>query len=94
MQSGSNSPWNVSLSEAHKGECALEKREIPRQTAAAFWMGLSILTGDDIFLTPLNDILEIFPVPRIAKIPHVKPWLRGMVLCRGKYFQQLICRDF
>jgi twitching motility protein PilI len=47
------------------------------------WVGIVFLSGDLIFLIPLEEVVEILKVRHMATVPGVKPWLRGMTICRG-----------
>lgn len=85
MQSEQMTPWEVLLYEARLVE-QQKKTQADRSPGAAFWLGLCILTGDDLFLTPIDDIVQIMPMLKIVPIPHVKPWLLGMAMSRGEIF--------
>ncbi len=56
------------------------------ETSADNWVGVSFLSGRHVLLTPLEEVVEIMRVPEFAPVPGVKPWLRGMVTCRGELF--------
>ncbi|MGD9592301.1 MAG: chemotaxis protein CheW, partial [Candidatus Berkiella sp.] len=56
------------------------------EASAKSWVGVSFLTGHQVLLTPLDEVLEIMRVPQLAPIPGVKSWLRGMVTSHGELF--------
>jgi twitching motility protein PilI len=84
MDAVGSSPWELLLREAQNA--GYQSKSLVQEPIETFWVGLSILTGDDIFLTPLSEIAHIVPVPKIAKIPHVKSWMLGVTMSRGEIF--------
>jgi twitching motility protein PilI len=50
------------------------------------WVGVSFLTGQQVLLAQLEEVVEIMRVPYLAPVPGVKPWLLGMTTCRGELF--------
>lgn len=55
-------------------------------TVKSDWMGLSFLSGEQLLITPLEEVLGILPVETFAYIPGVKPWLLGMATYRDDIF--------
>lgn len=56
------------------------------ETSVHHWAGVSFLTGQQVLLAQLEEVVEIMRVPQLAPIPSVKSWLLGMTTCRGELF--------
>lgn len=50
------------------------------------WVGVSFLTGQQVLLISLEEVVEILRVPHLAPIPGVKSWIRGMTTSQGELF--------
>ncbi len=65
----------------------LGAKSIPyHENVIEHWVGVSFLSGHNVLLTPLDEVIEILPVPVHFPVPGVKPWLRGMVSSHGELF--------
>jgi len=58
------------------------------------WAGVIFLSGKQMMLTPLVEVIEILPVHVLVSIPGTKPWLLGMATSRGEIFAVTDFRAF
>jgi twitching motility protein PilI len=47
------------------------------------WDGVGFRLGNLRLVAPLDDVLEIFPYPRLTRVPGAKNWLKGIANVRG-----------
>jgi len=57
----------------------------PQQSAETFgeWSGIAFRVGDNSLLAPLNEVVEILDMPKLARVPLAQPWVRGIANIRG-----------
>jgi purine-binding chemotaxis protein CheW len=49
--------------------------------------------GDEIFATNVNKVLEILEIPKITKVPHSPPFMRGVINLRGSVLPVIDARS-
>ncbi|MCS5712595.1 chemotaxis protein CheW [Candidatus Berkiella aquae] len=74
------------LVETEKAIRSLLKKSPPETEPHDDWLGLAFLSGDQVLLTPLDEIHSILSISTFAYIPGVKPWLLGMATYRDDIF--------
>ncbi|MBI2791485.1 MAG: chemotaxis protein CheW [Gammaproteobacteria bacterium] len=80
-----DTPFEVLL--AAKRAILSHAKSLPyHDTSVDNWVGVSFLTGQQVLLAQLEEVIEIMRVPDLAPVPGVKPWLLGMATCRGELF--------
>lgn len=57
----------------------------PRQSAETFseWSGIAFRVGGNWLLAPLDEVVEILDMPKLARVPLAQPWVRGIANIRG-----------
>ncbi len=48
------------------------------------WAGVAIRLGEQRFLVPQEEVLEVVELPVYSRVPGSKPWLMGMANIRGE----------
>jgi twitching motility protein PilI len=58
---------------------------LPRQEKVQqIWRGIAFRLGDNLLVTPLNEIREVLHRPiALAKVPGAKAWIKGLANIRG-----------
>jgi len=51
--------------------------------AAVLWSGVAFRIADLPVVTPLDQVLEVLPVPDMTLVPGTKAWLKGVANVRG-----------
>lgn len=85
QQGTADAPFELLL-KTEKAIRALFQKAPTQLTVKNDWLGLAFLSGDQLLLTPLEEVLGILPVDTFAYIPGVKPWLLGMATYRDDIF--------
>ncbi|MDA1073213.1 MAG: chemotaxis protein CheW [Proteobacteria bacterium] len=55
-----------------------------REAVRSEWQGLGFQIGGMRLVAPIADVGELMKVPRLARVPVVKPWMRGIANNRGR----------
>jgi len=57
----------------------------PQQSAETFseWSGIAFRVGSNWLLAPLDEVVEILDMPKLARVPLAQPWVRGIANIRG-----------
>lgn len=92
MGSSSRSPWDVLVAIASQTRSI--KEQAPQTSLIEpLWQGLSIVIGDDNFLTPLNVIEEISLVPKIANMKTQMTAIKGVGLYHSRIMMLVDMRE-
>lgn len=56
-----------------------------RQATEIFseWSGIAFRIGRNRLLAPIDELVEILDMPKLARIPLAQPWVRGIANIRG-----------
>jgi twitching motility protein PilI len=56
-----------------------------QQSAETFseWSGIAFRMGNSSLLAPLDEVVEILDMPKLARVPLAQPWVRGIANIRG-----------
>jgi twitching motility protein PilI len=54
-----------------------------QQDIAEEWVGIGFRVMDFQLLAPLGEVIEILPMPKLSRVPGVKPWVLGIANVRG-----------
>lgn len=80
----------VSSTGAYERLLGLERRgyqhtaELPSQTEVRDeWVGVGFRLGGHAYVTAMGEITEILTYPDLSRVPHAKPWVRGVANVRG-----------
>jgi twitching motility protein PilI len=65
-----------------------------KSNAQAQWQGLGYQIGGVRLVSPMGEISEILKVPRLAKLPVVKSWVRGIANVRGRLIPVIDLHDY
>lgn len=57
----------------------------PQQSAETFseWSAIAFRVGNNSLLAPLDEVVEILDMPKLARVPLAQPWVRGIANVRG-----------
>ncbi|MEW5839056.1 MAG: chemotaxis protein CheW [Pseudomonadota bacterium] len=55
-----------------------------REEVVQYWTALAYRLGDETFVSPLEQVTEVLPVPEITRLPLAQPWVLGVVSRRGE----------
>jgi len=55
-----------------------------REEVARHWTALAFRAGEESFVSPLEQVTEILPLPVMARLPLAKPWVMGVANLRGE----------
>ena len=55
-----------------------------REEAAQYWTALAYRLGNETFVSPLEQVTEILPVPEMTRLPLAQPWVLGVISRRGE----------
>lgn len=80
-----DSPYQL-LAATERAVRAQLRTSLPQAPIQDDWLGLAFLSGEQVLLTPLNEVLIILPVTTFAYIPGVKNWLLGLATYRDDIF--------
>jgi twitching motility protein PilI len=47
------------------------------------WSGIAFRVGSNNLLAPLDEVVEILDMPKLARVPLAQPWVRGIANIRG-----------
>lgn len=56
----------------------------PKEDSQAHWMGLGFRLHENLFVAPLEEVLELMHVPPTTHLPGVKNWIAGVANVRGR----------
>ncbi len=64
--------------------CRDNSKPLPQQKAAGkIWQGIGFVASQMNFVAPLNEIIEVMPVPILTTLPGNVAWFRGIANMRG-----------
>ncbi len=76
-------PFQTLVSIAQRSQNVVQ--ELPsKEDAQAHWMGLGFRLHVNLFVVPLEEVLEIMHVPNTTHLPGVKNWVAGVANVRGR----------
>lgn len=55
-----------------------------REAVAQYWTALAYRLGDETFVTPLDQVVEVLPLPEMTRLPLAQPWVQGVISRRGE----------
>ncbi len=55
-----------------------------RDEAARHWTALAYRLGDEAYVSPLEQVTEILPLPSLTPLPLAQPWVLGIANLRGE----------
>jgi twitching motility protein PilI len=57
----------------------------PQYSAETFneWSGIAFRVGTSSLCAPLDEVVEILEMPKVARVPLAQPWVRGIANIRG-----------
>jgi twitching motility protein PilI len=75
----------VSILREIEEACRVCNTTDPQQSAEIFseWSGIAFRVGENSLLAPLDEVVEILDMPKLARVPLAQPWVRGMANIRG-----------
>jgi twitching motility protein PilI len=75
----------VSLLRQIEEACRLCNTTDPMLSTDTFseWSGIAFRVGTNSLLAPLDEVIEILDMPKLARIPLAQPWVRGIANIRG-----------
>ena len=74
-------------------ELLVEIEQRARQFAASLprpsqhdvlWIGICFKLGEEYFVTPLTELVEILAIPEVTRLPCMQPWVIGVANVRGE----------
>lgn len=78
----SSDPLDVLLDIEHK--CRAFGRPLPRQKMSGkIWQGVGYKTSTLKFITPLDEVIEVAPIPTLTPLPSSAEWFLGVANLRG-----------
>ena len=68
-----------------EASCRVCNSADPQQSAETFseWSGIAFRVGRNWLLAPLDEVVEILDMPKLARVPLAQPWIRGIANIRG-----------
>ncbi|MEW6765467.1 MAG: chemotaxis protein CheW [Pseudomonadota bacterium] len=58
---------------------------LPRRDAVvSHWTALAYRLGEETFVSPLEQVTEILPLPQLTRLPLAQPWVLGIANLRGE----------
>jgi len=65
--------------------CRVCNISVPQQSTETFgeWSGIAFRVGTNSLLAPLDEVVEILDMPKLARVPLAQPWVRGIANIRG-----------
>jgi twitching motility protein PilI len=75
----------VSILRDIEESCRICNTREHQQTAETFseWSGIAFRAGNNNLLAPLDEVVEILDMPKLARVPLAQPWVRGIANIRG-----------
>jgi len=75
----------VSILREIEEACRVCNTADPQQSAETFseWSGIAFRVGNNSLLAPLDEVVEILDMPKLARVPLAQPWVRGIANIRG-----------
>ena len=65
--------------------CRARAADLPSQPARQqTWSGIGFRIGQGCYVAPLGEVSEVLPELRLALVPGVKPWVKGVANLRGR----------
>ncbi len=55
-----------------------------REEVAQYWTALAYRLGEETFVSPLEQVTEVLPVPEMTRLPLAQPWVLGVISRRGE----------
>lgn len=55
-----------------------------REEVSRHWTALAYRLGEDTYVTPLDQVTEILPLPALTRLPLAQPWVLGVANLRGE----------
>lgn len=55
-----------------------------RESLSRHWTALAFRLGDESFVSPLEQVTEILPMPTVSRVPLAQPWVLGVANLRGE----------
>ncbi len=65
---------------AHQRSVGMPQRE----EVAQYWTALAYRVGNETFVSPLEQVAEILPVPEVTRLPLAQSWVLGVINRRGE----------
>ncbi len=65
-----------------------------KENTQAIWQGLGFQLGGVRLVSPLGEVGEIIQLPKLAALPVVKPWMRGIANVRGRLIPIIDLHDY
>lgn len=62
-----------------------EQEEIPGKGKASFAV-LGVVAGESRYLIAMNEVNEVIPIPKLARVPLTQPWFLGLANVRGNLY--------
>jgi len=87
MAETAHHPFDLLLSMAARSRAALGAGGANKEGQIALpasWTGVGFSLGGFYFVAPLGQVTEILTGITIARLPRVKPWVRGVANVRGR----------
>ncbi len=63
----------------------IERKEVPEKGKASFAV-LGVAAGEDRYLIAMNEVSEVIPIPKLARVPLTQPWFLGLTNVRGNLY--------
>ncbi|MBD1549925.1 chemotaxis protein CheW [Pseudomonas typographi] len=65
--------------------CRAQASALPSQDARLqSWSGIGFRLASHWFVAPMAEVVEVLPEPRLAQVPGVHHWVRGVANLRGR----------
>jgi twitching motility protein PilI len=61
------------------------QEEAPEKGNAPFAV-LGVATGEDCYLIAMNEVSEVIPIPKLARVPLTQSWFLGLANVRGSLY--------
>lgn len=58
------------------------------------WVGVAFRIGEQLYVTPRNEVREILTYPGVTRIPGSKGWLKGLANIRGQLLPVIDMNEF
>ena len=58
------------------------------------WSGMGFRVGESFLVSSLREVSEILELPELTRVPHAKPWVKGVANVRGVLLTILDLRGF
>ncbi len=80
---------NIEQRSRHKAKGLPQQLEVRRP-----WSGMGFRVGEFHLVASLREVNEIMEVPELTRVPHAKPWVKGVANVRGVLLTVLDLRGF